>query len=265
MKANLFKNFKTLKEKEEEIKNSENSILDNVSVVKKDVVQLDSSTKEIVENDVEKIDYTKESVNDEENLNEKISLNKVIKKRPVKKEVLEAKAALTSLNPENTVEYSKKITSEEGKRTFTIFLKSTSLEFLKDIVFYKATAERQIFYNQSEAITEALGLTMNDYNNISPRPDFIKEQEKSRKGGRKRNSDEIYDASTTVYISAQSFDFVKDVTYNKVIAGDLYFKDWDLLESAILKLKDKYGDNIQPRPDYIREDEKLRGRKKSES
>ena len=143
-------------------------------------------------------------------------------------------------------------------------MKGSSLEFLKDLVFYKATAERQIFYNQSEAITEALVLMMSEYKNISPRPDSIKEQEKSRKGGRKRNSDEVYDASTTVYISGQSFDFVKDVTYNKVISGDLYFKDWDLLESSILKLKEKYGDNIQPRPDYIREDEKLRGRKKAE-
>lgn len=264
MKANLFKNFKTLKEKEEEIKNSDNSVLDNVSELKEDVVQLKPSTKKIDEG-INEIKAANESlIGNKKSVNEKNSSTVVVKKRPIKKEILEAKAALISNSPENTVEYSKKITSEEGKRTFTIFLKSTSLEFLKDLVFYKATAERQIFYNQSEAITEALGLTMNDYKNISPRPDFIKEQEKSKKGGRKRNSDEIYDASTTVYISSQSFDFVKDVTYNKVIAGDLYFKDWDLLESAILKLKDKYGNNIQPRPDYIREDEKLRGRRKSD-
>ena len=58
-----------------------------------------------------------------------------------------ARAALAK--PESTVEYSKKIVAVEGKRTFTIFLKSSTLEFLKDLVFYKATAERQIFYNQS--------------------------------------------------------------------------------------------------------------------
>lgn len=262
MKANLFKNFKTLKEKEEEIKNSDHSVLDNVSELKEGVKISEASTKKL---DKEKTERKKvlEDNKDELVLNEKTSSNKVVKKRPVKTEILEARAALAK--PESTVEYSKKIVVDEGKRTFTIFLKSSTLEFLKDLVFYKATAERQIFYNQSEAITESLGLMMNEFKNISPRPDFIRDQEKSRKGGRKRNSDEVYDASTTVYISGQSFDFVKDVTYNKVISGDLYFKDWDFLESAVMKLKEKYGNNIQPRPDYIREDEKLRGRRKAES
>lgn len=262
MKANLFKNFKTLKEKEEEIKNSDHSVLDNVSELKEDVKTSEASTKKLDK----EMNENKEVLEDNKSelvLNEKTSSNKVVKKRPVKKEILEARAALAK--PESTVEYSKKIVADESKRTFTIFLKSSTLEFLKDLVFYKATAERQIFYNQSEAITESLGLMMDEFKNISPRPDFIRDQEKSRKGGRKRNSDEVYDASTTVYISGQSFDFVKDVTYNKVISGDLYFKDWDFLESAVMKLKEKYGNNIQPRPDYIREDEKLRGRRKAES
>lgn len=263
MKPNLFKNFKSLKEREEEIKNSESLNLDNVSELSETTVKAKDSTRKLdKEKIIEKpLNSAVETYN--QSLNENSSSNKVIKKRPVKKEILEARAAL--INSDNSVEYSKKINTDEGKRTFTIFLKGSSLEFLKDLVFYKATAERQIFYNQSEAITEALALIMSEYKNISPRPDSIKDQEKSRKGGRKRNSDEVYDASTTVYISGQSFDFVKDVTYNKVISGDLYFKDWDLLESAIIKLKEKYGDNIQPRPDYIREDEKLRGRKKSDS
>ena len=262
MKPNLFKNFKSLKEKEEEIKNSESLNLDSVSESSGTTIKDKGSAKKL---DEEKILEKSVNTNVETNnqsLNENASSNIVVKRRPVKKEILEARAAL--INSDNSIEYSKKINSDEGKRTFTVFLKGSSLEFLKDLVFYKATAERQIFYNQSEAITEALVLMMSEYKNISPRPDSIKEQEKSRKGGRKRNSDEVYDASTTVYISGQSFDFVKDVTYNKVISGDLYFKDWDLLESSILKLKEKYGDNIQPRPDYIREDEKLRGRKKAE-
>lgn len=262
MKANLFKNFKSLKEKEEEIKNSENLILNNDSALEEKKIEREASTKNLDEVKVsEKSVENVEVVHDQ--IAEKKDPIKVIKKRPVKKEILEARAAL--MNTDNTVEYSKKITSDEGKRTFTIFLKGTSLDFLKDLVFYKATAERQIFYNQSEAITEALTLMMAEYKNMTPRPDFIKDQEKNKKGGRKRNSDEVYDASTTVYISGQSFDFVKDVTYNKVISGDLYFKDWDFLELAILTLKKKYGDNIQPRPDYIREDEKLRGRKKADS
>ncbi|MFP3548839.1 hypothetical protein SB748_36225, partial [Rhizobium sp. SIMBA_035] len=79
---------------------------------------------------------------------------------------------------------------------------------------------------------------------INARPDFIREQEKAKKGGRKRNSDEVYEATTTIYIPGQYYDFIKDVTYNKVIAGDLYFKDWDLLEESILKLRKKYGKNI---------------------
>ena len=100
-----------------------------------------------------------------------------------------------------------------------------------------------------------------NFKNIKPRPEFIRDQEKTKKGGRKRNSDEIYDTTTTVYIPGQYFEFIKDVTYNKVVEGDLYYKDWDLLELGIIELKKKYGKNIQPRPDYIREDEKQRGRK----
>lgn len=262
MKANLFKNFKTLKEKGEEIKNLDNVVFDNVSELKEDIVP---ATPQIIKLDKQNSDNKKtlEDEKDKSIFNEKISSSEIVKKRPVKKEVLEARAALSK--SENIVEYSKQVDADDSKRTFTIFLKSSTLEFLKDLVFYKATAERQIFYSQSEAITESLGLIMDEFKNISPRPDFIRDQEKKKKGGRKRNSDNVYDASTTVYISGQSFDFVKDVTYNKVIAGNLYFKDWDFLESAVMKLKEKYGNNIQPRPDYIREDEKLRGRRKSES
>ena len=190
-------------------------------------------------------------------------ISAVEKKRPIKKEILEARAAF--LNKNNGEEYSKRVNTDQGKRTFTIFLKSPSLEFIKDLVFYKATVERQIFYNQSEAISEGLELLKPEFINIVPRPEFIREQEKNKKGGRKRNSDEIFDSSTTVYISGQYFDFIKDVTYNKVVSGDLYYKDWDLLESAIELMREKYGNNVKPRPDYIREEEKMRGKRKADS
>ncbi|CAA7392435.1 hypothetical protein [Chryseobacterium fistulae] len=255
MKADLFKNFKTLKEKKEE-KTAEALKVDNVSE--------DTNGEELIEQDKKnKILQSQISTQSKENESEKEQtedIAKKIKKRPIKKEIYEARAALY---PENstTGAYSKKDKVNQGKRTFTVFLKSNTLEFLKDLVFYKATAERQIFYNQSEAIVEGLELIMPLYKNITSRPDFIREQEKNKKGGRKRNSDEIYDSTTTAYIPGQYYDFIKDVTYNKVVGGDLYFKDWDLLESSISELRKKYGNNINPRPDYIREDEKQRGRK----
>ncbi|MGU3377598.1 hypothetical protein [Chryseobacterium sp. M5A1_1a] len=248
MKANLFKNFKTLKEKEGEKKLAEDENLDNVSVIESE--QAEPTLKE-----------SKINPEEESSVVEKTDSGDIVKKRPVKKEILEAKAALMSNNTDSSGGYSKSIKKDQGKRTFTVFMKAASLEFLKDLVFYKATAERQIFYSQSEAVIEALELIMPSYKSINTRPDFIREQEKAKKGGRKRNSDEIYEATTTIYIPGQYYDFIKDVTYNKVIAGDLYFKDWDLLEESFLKLKKKYGKNIQPRPDYIREDEKQRGRR----
>lgn len=250
MKANLFKNFKTLKEKEEEKKLADDVKLDNVSGLE--------TEKEYVEPVVEKKEETQKI---EPFITEEPKPQSIVKKRPVKKEILEAKAALANNHADSAGGYSKNIQKDQGKRTFTIFMKAASLEFLKDLVFYKATAERQIFYSQSEAVIEALELIMPTYKSIDPRPEFIREQEKAKKGGRKRNSDEIYDATTTIYIPGQYYDFIKDVTYNKVISGSLYFKDWDLLEESILQLKKKYGKNIQPRPDYIREEEKQRGRR----
>lgn len=247
MKANLFKNFKTLKEKEGEKKLAEDVKLDNVSEIEVDNKHIESVLEE------------NNKVGD--SVVEKPSSEEIVKKRPVKKEILEAKAALTSTATDASGGYSKNIKKDQGKRTFTVFMKAASLEFLKDLVFYKATAERQIFYSQSEAVIESLELIMPAYKSMNARPDFIREQEKAKKGGRKRNSDEIYEATTTIYIPGQYYDFIKDVTYNKVIAGDLYFKDWDLLEESILTLRKKYGKNIQPRPDYIREDEKQRGRR----
>ncbi|PQA92084.1 hypothetical protein SAMN05421796_1144 [Chryseobacterium piscicola] len=257
MKANLFKNFKTLREKEEEKKLATDEKVDNVSVAETVSENLKSDKKP----DTTNLNDEKSSEGKADSITEISDLKPVEKKRPVKKEILEARAALQESNRAKPEAYSKKINIDQGKRTFTVFLKPDSLEFIKDLVFYKATAERQIFYNQSEAIIESLELIMPAYKSISPRPDFIREQEKTKKGGRKRNSDEVYDATTTIYIPGQYFDFIKDVTYNKVVEGNLYFKDWDLLESSITKLKQKYGDNIQPRPDYIREDEKLRGRR----
>lgn len=264
MKANLFKNFKTLKEKEEEKKLADDVKVDNVSVDKNNSEDFQSKNNSDSENLNDKtqsgnLDATEDKVN--QPAIQDSGTKPIEKKRPVKKEILEARAALQQNNTSKTEAYSKKVNTDQGKRTFTVFLKPDSFEFLKDLVFYKATAERQIFYNQSEAIIESLELIMPTYKSINPRPDFIREKEKNRKGGRKRNSDEVYDATTTIYIPGQYFDFIKDVTYNKVIEGNLYFKDWDLLESSIAKLKKKYGNNIQPRPDYIREDEKLRGRK----
>ena len=246
MNTNLFKNFKTLKEKADEIKDDETVKEDNVSV------KIENHTEKLVVEQVSKVKS-----------NDVAESSKIVKKnRPVKKEILDAKSLLQSqVGEEKKNIYAKTMDEDLAKRTFTIFLKADSLEFIKNLVFYKATVERQIFYNQSEALVEALELLKNNFKNIKPRPEFIRDQEKTKKGGRKRNSDEIYDTTTTVYIPGQYFEFIKDVTYNKVVEGDLYYKDWDLLELGIIELKKKYGKNIQPRPDYIREDEKQRGRK----
>lgn len=246
MNTNLFKNFKSLKEKAGEIKDDETVKEDNVSV------KIENHTEKLVVEQVSKVKS-----------NDVAESSKIVKKnRPVKKEILDAKSLLQSqVGEEKKNIYAKTMDEDLAKRTFTIFLKADSLEFIKNLVFYKATVERQIFYNQSEALVEALELLKNNFKNIKPRPESIRDQEKTKKGGRKRNSDEIYDTTTTVYIPGQYFEFIKDVTYNKVVEGDLYYKDWDLLELGIIELKKKYGKNIQPRPDYIREDEKQRGRK----
>lgn len=247
MKANLFKNFKTLKEKEAEKNFAIVEEANNVSVA--------------IEAEVEKkrLDPINNSISNNSDPNPP----KIKKNRPVKKEVLEAREALQSQNIDSldTKVYVKDLKEDKSKRTYTIFLKNDSLEFVKDLVFYKATAERQIFYNQSEAIVEALHLLQPAFKDMTPRPNFIRDQEKNKKGGRKRNSDEIFDVTTTVYIPGDLVEFIKDVTYNKVVGGDLYYKDWDLLEVAINKLRQKYGSKIKPRPDHIREDEKLRGRR----
>lgn len=258
MKANLFKNFKTLKEKEEEKKIAGDIETDHVSGA--EFHKASEITTETNENKITQ-ELIKEIPESEIIAEEKTEPKTIVKKRPVKKEILEAREALIKANSGSSEAYSKKLNEEQGKRTFTVFMKRSSLEFLKDLVFYKATSERQIFYNQSEAIVEALEMVMDSHKSIVPRPDFIREQEKTKKGGRKRNSDEVYDTTTTVYIPGQYYDFIKDVTYNKVVAGSLYYKDWDLLEESILKLKGKYGKNVQPRPDYIREEEKQRGRR----
>jgi hypothetical protein len=246
MNTNLFKNFKSLKEKADEIKDDETVKEDNVSV------KIENHTEKFVVEQVSKVKS-----------NDVAESSKIVKKnRPFKKEILDAKSLLQSqVGEEKKNIYAKTMDEDLAKRTFTIFLKADSLEFIKNLVFYKATVERQIFYNQSEALVEALELLKNNFKNIKPRPEFIRDQEKTKKGGRKRNSDEIYDTTTTVYIPGQYFEFIKDVTYNKVVEGDLYYKDWDLLELGIIELKKKYGKYIQPRPDYIREDEKQRGRK----
>lgn len=251
MKANLFKNFKTLKEKEEKKK------LAGDIKMEKEVSKTNIKTNP----EKPKEEILSESPESKITVEEKTETKNIVKKRPVKKEILEAREVLTRSGSGLSGTYSKKLTEEQGKRTFTVFMKRISLEFLKDLVFYKATSERQIFYNQSEAIVEALEMVMDSHKNIVSRPDFIREQEKTKKGGRKRNSDEVYDATTTVYIPGQHYDFIKDVTYNKVVSGSLYYKDWDLLEESILKLREKYGKNIQPRPQYIREEEKQRGRR----
>ena len=157
--------------------------------------------------------------------------------------------------------YAKRLDSSLQKKSFTIFLKQDSLEFIKDFVFYKATKERLIFYNQSDALIEGLDLIKKDYPNLSERPEHIKEQEKVKKGGRKRFSDETYSATTSCYIPTTYWDFVKDVTYSKVISGVMYYKDWDLIEDGIKALKLAYKDLVAPRPNYIREEEIMRGRR----
>lgn len=251
MRANLFKNFKTLKEKEVEKDLAVSQKVDNVSV--KDIEEQNAKSSNIPIKDIseQKLD------------SEKVEQIVVIKNRPIKKEILEARKALQEKSVENSEAsvYAKNIEEDSNKRTYTVFLKEDSLEFIKDLVFYKATAERQIFYNQSEALVEALSMLMEDFKNIKTRPDFIKEQEKNKKGGRKRFSDENFNMTTTVYIPNDYFEFIRDVNYSKVVGGNLYYKDWDLLEMGIVKLKEKYGSKVEARPDYIREDEKLRGRK----
>lgn len=252
MKANLFKNFKTLKEKETEKNLANVEKVDNVSItVESKIHTADEDT--FINSDLGGINSHRADLNPQ----------KTKKSRPVKKEVLEAREAIHKKSVENLDKqiYAKSIKEDQSKRTYTVFLKADSLEFIKDLVFYKATAERQIFYNQSEALVEALNLLQPTLKNITPRPDFIRDQEKNKKGGRKRNSDEVYDMTTTVYIPGNFFEFIKDVTYNKVVGGDLYYKDWDLLELAVNKLRDRYGNKIKPRPEHIREDEKLRGRR----
>ena len=252
MKANLFKNFKTLKEKEAEKNLAIVEQVDNVSV------EVEAKTRKNGLDPIANISSEEISTNKED-----LNLQKIKKSRTVKKEVLEAREALQKQqieNLENKV-YAKIVKEDQSKRTYTVFFKADSLEFIKDLVFYKATAERQIFYNQSEAVVEALNLLQSILKNITPRPDFIRDQEKNKKGGRKRNSDEVFDMTTTVYIPGDFFEFIKDVTYNKVVGGNLYYKDWDLLELAVIKLREKYGNKIKPRPDHIREDEKLRGRR----
>ena len=252
MKTNLFKNFKTLKEQEAKKNLVIVKEMDNVSV------EVESKTRN---KDLDPIDTggLKEITPNKTDVN----LQKIKKSRPLKKEVLEAREALQKQNIENLDNpvYSKSLNVDQSKRTYTVFFKADSLEFIKDLVFYKATAERQIFYNQSEALVEALNLLQPTLKNITPRPDFIRDQEKNKKGGRKRNSDEVFDMTTTVYIPEDFFEFIKDVTYNKVVEGNLYYKDWDLLELAVTNLRKKYGNKIKPRPDHIREDEKLRGRR----
>ena len=248
MNNNLFKNFKSLKEKTEEINDSEIEKVDNVSVKEKL-----HPAKEMVDEDIVLKKISKPA---------KEEKTEVKKNRPVKKEILEAKKMLQNqAEGQKDNIYSKKLEEDLAKRTFTIFLKEDSADFIKDLVFYKATVERQIFYNQSEALVEALELLKADFKGIKPRPDFIRNQEKTKKGGRKRYSDDVYGTTTTVYIPGQYFEFIKDITYNKVVEGNLYYKDWDLLELGILALMKKYGKKIETRPDYIREDEKLRGRK----
>ena len=250
MKANLFKNFKSLKEKEAEMNLADVEKMDNVSV-KSQEIEKDKKT-----NKSEK--SIKTSISDIV-LDENIVVTK--KNRPIKKEILEAKELLREKQNEGANSYAKTLVEDDSKRTYTVFLEESSLEFIKDLVFYKATAERQIFYNQSEALVEAIDILQKEYKNIGVRPDFIRKQEKTKKGGRKRNSETNFSMTTTVYIPGGFYEFIKDFTYNKVVGGDMYYKDWDLLELGVEKLREKYGKKIKPRPDYIREDEKLRGRK----
>ena len=169
MKANLFKNFKTLKEKETE---------KNLVIVEK----VDNVSVEIEERSQEK---DLDAISGSQNISNKEGLNlqNIKKNRPVKKEILEAREALQKQqieNLENKV-YAKIVKEDQTKRTYTVFLKADSLEFIKDLVFYKATAERQIFYNQSEALVEALKILQPTLKNITPRPDFIRDQEKNKK------------------------------------------------------------------------------------
>lgn len=244
MKNDLFKNFKSLKEKE--TKSQKNEMIFEASKV--DNV---SGSDEIIEKTKIQSQAEDNTIDETENLVNK-DLDKSIESTTSKKTVKD-----TMINP-----YAKRLDSNVQKKSFTIFLKEESLEFIKDFVFYKATKEKLIFFNQSDALVEGLDLIKGNYTHIEERPQYIKDQEKVKKGGRKRNSDEVYSATTSCYIPVSYWDFIKDVTYSKVISGDMYFKDWDLIESGVEEIRKKYKGKIHPRPDYIREDEMLRRGKK---
>lgn len=248
MKDSLFKNFKTLKEKNSaESANSDGvgvqDKMDNVSVVSNS--SSDTNSKKAKKAVSEKINA---DIDDQKNSGfpSRIELTSRVGKADPKKPV----------NP-----YAKRLDSSVVKKSFTIFLKDNSFEFLKDFVFYKVTQERLIFYNQSDALIEALDLIKGQFNNAPERPESIKQQEKMRKGGRRRNSDEIYSSTTSCYIPISYWDLIKDVTYFKVTSGDMYYKDWDLIEVGIEALRRKYNGLVVPRPDYIREEEMQRGKR----
>ncbi|MDY3345661.1 hypothetical protein PG326_10495 [Riemerella anatipestifer] len=239
MKNDLFKNFKSLKEKEKESQKSENNLsfkMNNVSGINEEI-----KVTKLIETEIINPIKTKSLVNGDK-------LETLVQKTQIK---------------ENSVNmYAKRLDYNVQKKSFTIFLKESSLEFIKDFVFYKVTKEKLFFYNQSDALVEGLDLIKKEYSNIEERPQYIKDQEKVKKGGRKRNSDEVYSVTTSCYIPVSYWDFVKDVTYFKVISGDMYFKDWDLIEIGLEAIRKKYKGKIHPRPDYIREDEMLRRGKK---
>lgn len=251
MKSNLFKNFKTLKEKESEIaeptKDLVSEKMDNVSVKEEVLIP---HTKEKTES---KKDKTKKIV-------EPVAEKNILTEKPKETAIVTPKVA--KANPAKPVNpYAKRLDSSVQKKSFTIFLKDDSLEFLKDFVFYKVTGEKLIFYNQSDALVEALDLIRDSFGDIPERPKYIREQEKMKKGGRKRNSDEVYSSTTSCYIPVTYWDFIKDVSYSKVISGNMYYKDWDLIEIGVETLRKKYKGLVLPRPDYIREDEMQRGRR----
>lgn len=266
MQNNLFKNFKTLKEKESEIETNPNPIASDIPKITDNVsVKSDHSTK--------KASASKEKINKsaklqrsglEETIDDTVvkeQTEKELEAKPKTKISANASTETLSQNVAPTNPYAKRLDASLQKKSFTIFLKEPSLEFIKDFVFYKATKERLIFYNQSDTLIECLDLLKPNFPNLKERPDYIKEQEKVKKGGRKRYSDETYSATTSCYIPVDYWDFIKNVTYSKVISGDMYYKDWDLIEQGILELRKKYEGQIKPRPDYIREEEMMRGRR----
>lgn len=89
------------------------------------------------------------------------------------------KSGIASLIPQKPLEIKqgqkeKQKQKEGGKKnkmtkTYNLFL--DDIEFMKDLVFYKATKEGDIKYNEQKAIAEAIEGLREKYPSVKPRPE----------------------------------------------------------------------------------------------